>query len=643
MNSCPQFEEDILLAADGSLPERDLAALEQHAGTCTSCAQALRAARLVETHLAQIELAPLSSSEIDAHIGAIGARIRAANAQPHAPISKRLSGSISARRIAIAAAVLALIGAAIAFIVSRGDAPPAPTIVDVRDESTEHISPPAVVDAQASDPEPEVDTSEPSPTLEQYPADPRRYAEFAAATELAAEAQRDAERLALARRSVATALADAAFTPIPDPVAFAADVDARVGELVRGDWPLVRIVEGYARDTDPDLARRALRYLAARGDVLSLAAVRAATRKPELASEAWRALAHVQPERVDLLDRDPAARVAVELTLQSLVERGGREAAEALEDALRRSDPSRSDPSRSDPVSLADDGARENELLDTLVGLGIPAIPSLLRLAEQGRPSRPLALDALARTPGAAAHLAALVRDTRPPIGDETLLSAFARIPPEGPRADGVFAWIAARAGESRTRSQALTTLASCGSPAALGVLVDLSARDSAVDVDDAIVTLVELRPESATELAASNDARGRKRDQQTLLGMLSTIGRSSAVPGLIALSESPLCDLGDRRLALLACGVEGSDEDAQELERVFDRTSERELRAAVLVALHTVRGSECVARVLADVPDQTREAILAILDSTDLAQRGVHAQARVAREITRQMARIRP
>lgn len=643
MNACPRFEEDILLAVDGSLPERDLAALEQHARTCTSCAQALRAARLVETHLAQIELAPLSSSEIDAHIGVIGARIRAANAQPKAPVSKRFSDALSAPRIAIAAAVLACLGAAIAFLVSRGDAPPAPTIVDVRDASGEEASPPALVGVRTSDPEPELDTSDPSLNLEQNSADPRRYAEFAAATELAAEAQRDAERLALARRSVATALADAAFTAIPDPVAFAADVDARVGELVRGDWPLVRIVEGYARDTDLDLARRALRYLAARGDVLSLAAVRAATRKPELASEAWRALAHVQPERVDLLDRDPAARVAVDLALGSLIERGGREAAEALEDALRRTDPSRTDPSRSDPVSLAEDGARENELLDALVGLGIPAIPSLLRLAEQGRPSRALALDALARTPGAFAHLASIVREARPPIGDETLLSAFARIPPEGPRADGVFAWIAARAGESRTRSRALTTLARCGSPAALGVLVDLSARDSAVDVDDAIVTLVELRPESATELAASNDARGRKRDQQALLGMLSTIGRSSAVPGLIALSESPLCDMGDRRLALLACGVAGDADAAERLALVFARTRERELRASVLVALQNIGGAAAVDRLVADLPVRTSDAIRKILADPELHQRGVHAQARVARELSRHMAAIRP
>ncbi len=651
MNVCPRYEDDILLAVDGSLPDRDLVALEAHAVNCAGCARALAGARAIEAQLARLDIPPLTIEEIEAHVGLVREKVAAGRERVLTPRPR--TRRLTTARLAAAAAVLALLAAALGYGLFRGEMLPHPQIVDLAPGVTvpgvtaptdpaPHGPGPHDIAPQPDDVLPQRGDMD-SPRIDGEPAvvevrEPEvRVADADARTTrerpTADEAQRDAERLALARRSVATALTEAVLNEGVEPQAFATDVDMRVGELVRGDWPIVRIAESFVREDDVELARRSLRYLAARGDNLSVGSVRTATRRPELASAAWRALARVQPDRVDLLVSEPAARAAADQALSAIVERGGTRGAEAIEDALRRID----------PESQLIDAERTRTLLDALAEIGPDAIPGLLRLAEQERPSRAQAVEALAKTRGAAQQLMSIVREPRPSVGAETLLAAFARIPPTGVRADEAFAWIAARAGEPRTHLQALRTLARCGSPAALAVLVQIGARDPDPALDTALAALLTLRPECAVELARGNDASGRKRDQQLLLETLSTVELPCAIPGLVALSDSTLLDLGDRRLALLACGVEGNQDDAERLVDTFAHTRERELRAAILVALQALGGADAVDRLLGDLNERSARSIREILADPELDHGGVHAQARVARELSRHMAAIRP
>lgn len=488
MRGCPDVRAALFESFERELRVEERLTIAAHLRGCAACEQAARAARVVQTAL-ELERARPGARPLDVerNVASIRSRI---DARPAPRPSRRIVW------FAAAAGLVGVLIGARGLLSSRGEAPPvagtpspAPHVPERR-ESTP-LAPPLVARGESERPDVASRTLSPLEPI-------------------------DASRLAEAREQVRTAvLAAVPLFEQGDVTGFVESVDRDTAELLRGGWPVVRLVERLLED--PTASQAAMRWLGRRGDGLALRGL-----EIELSN----------PKRRDV-------------------------AAAALVDALAERDPS--------------------------------ALSAVLARAVRARP--------------------------------RALEASFAFELVQRERLAAAIPWIEEWAREKALRNDvagvesAMDVTASFDDAAALRALLRLRANDR-IPEDKVRARLEAVLTRSVTpalELIHERRTAGRAAELEALNDALLEMPRPSFVPVWIELADVRELSRADRRFVILLAGEHGRAEDVEALARLLARLerNERDLKAAVLIAIHTLGGAEALERVLAANPKDARNRIL--------------------------------
>ncbi|HEV8111142.1 MAG TPA: zf-HC2 domain-containing protein [Planctomycetota bacterium] len=589
MKTCRTFRARIHGALDGSLPIEAVFALEEHVRGCAACRTVYQRERDLDAALARLPGPPVERVDVERALAGIRATIdREAVAQPRRRFWLPLS-------IAAAAAAVLLF-----FLLRR-----APVDERAPPIAASTTRPPA-----------------PSPT-------PPPVAEIAEPPEAAI----DPARLARARDEVRCLLASAAEALPPWGEAraaseFAAAVDEGARDLERSRWPVLRLAEGAIADADPAVARAALRYVGARADRLSVRTLEAAFARPESRIDAALALCDAGDVALDALAsplRDPATRGFV---LARLADRGGDGAARVVETSIRVT-----------AMNAADRTACIREGLDALARIGGPAVPAILRLGSEGTLSSDETIDALAATEGAAEVVAGFVTARPKGVQDGLVLRALAALQPAR-----ALPLLERRALEVRERRrEVIECIAWYGSEGGLAALLRLAAsgRIAEDDLEDAILATLD-RDRNAGRAVVEDWARaGRRVELSVFQRFLLGHPVPAAAPALVAFGGTEFLPTADRRWSLLLAGELGIPVDAELLADLFQRLkpSEKDLKAACLLSIRALAGSERVELLVETLPPRNARRVVAVLADADARSRPITTLTRLARELENALA----
>jgi hypothetical protein len=142
--------------------------------------------------------------------------------------------------------------------------------------------------------------------------------------------------------------------------------------------------------------------------------------------------------------------------------------------------------------------------------------------------------------------------------------------------------------------------------------------------VEPALAAHLERSPRWALELAGDEASPRRADELRALNEALLEAPCSAFVPTWIELAAAKELSRGDRRFAILLAGEHGSVECIEaltDLLRRFDR-KERDLKAAVLIAIHDIGGEGALEKVLAGTPKEARAKILELFRRADPARK---------------------
>jgi hypothetical protein len=578
----------VFAAIDGTLAIEDVFALEHHAASCTACGALLARARSLEESLARLSEPPIEQLDVKRSAQAIARAIERDDEERRARQRPRAAPWIG---VAAAAAILVAW-----FAWSRARS----TERDVSSTPAPEI---AAVSGMHADVEPAA--SQPASTD--------------APRSIDAEAV-DPARLSDARSRLRELVRTAAGEQREESAsALAARIDDLAATLSREGWPILRLCESLIDDADADIARAALRYLGERGDRLSIAAIKRARTRPGLEAAALDALVdagEAGSESVQSAIRDPALRAHV---LAHVVERGTADSARAIESALRSSSRGKG--------TIDDKLARD--LVDALAKLGEPGVRSLLHLATSRTITDAECLAALQRTGGASDALARLVETTPHEFAPALLLQAIARL-----ACIRALPFVEQMCQDSQHEIEALDALAALGGPDALRSLLKLRLSNTHVAAPLAIA--IARDGGAALELANEWIQGGNRRELKRLCDELLANASRASSGALLAIAESDLLTSSDRRWAVLVAGEVGAPADAGSVEDLLRKLEprDRELRAACLLAIHSLAGPEEVARALEWASPHSAERILALLEGREVRGRPASTLFKIAREL---------
>jgi hypothetical protein len=169
--------------------------------------------------------------------------------------------------------------------------------------------------------------------------------------------------------------------------------------------------------------------------------------------------------------------------------------------------------------------------------------------------------------------------------------------------------------GDEALAQASVAAIASFDDVAALRALLRLreTNRMPSHVVEPALLAFLERTPRTAFDLAREPAAPHGADELRALNDALLEAPRVAFVPAWTALAAAKELSRGDRRFVILLAGEHGSIEHVPalvELLRRFDRR-ERDLKAAVLIALHRIGGDATLEEVLAGTPKEPRARIL--------------------------------
>lgn len=606
MISCREARSRILPAIDGSLRIERVFELEEHVRGCSDCRARHEEARAIDAALTRFPEPPVDRIDLDRAVAGIRAAIDGESAPAHRAAPRRRV----ARWVPIALGGVAALAAAVlvAFLLrTRPDAVPgeirAPEVV---------VAPPP--------PEPEVAPKPaPEPPESSEPIDPARL-----------ERARDEVRCLLAN--------SAELLPAPGDPSPAAELarrfDEGARELVRSGWPISRLVEGHLSDPDPHVARAATRYLGVRGDRLALRALESSLARPAGCVDAALALCDAGDSGLEGLASALREPPATSLVVARLVDRPGESSARLLEGHLR--DAARSRDARGGSARLL-------EAIDALARLGTVSVPVLLRMGSDATLTSAEVVDALARTEGSADAVADLVLVRPRGIDDGLALAAIAALQP--PRALPLLERRCLEQRESRT--QALDAVALYGGRRGLEVLVRLAAsgRIPRGEIEASILEVVSGDRDAGRAVVEDATRAGRRGEVAVLQQILTDAPGRDGAPALVALGGSSLLPSSDRRWCVLLAGETGLEQDAVAVAELFRtvRSSEKEVRAACLIAIRSLAGIEGLERFLETLPPRVAERVLALLAARDARARPASTVSRLARELETALAPLAP
>jgi len=610
MIQCREARSRILPAIDGSLRIERVFELEEHLRACAECRASHAEALALDAALARLPEPPADRIDLDRAV----AGVRAAIDRDGAPIRPLAPRPRASRWIPVAIGGLAALAAAIlAVFFLRSTTRPVQSEIPVPEVAVE---PPRPAPPRTAPPSPAPPVEAP-PTSE--PLDPAR--------------------LERARDEVRCLLAEAAelLPPPGDPspaLELARSFDDGARDLLWSGWPVPRLVEGNLADPDPLVARSAARYLGVRGDRLALRALESGLARPASCVDAALALCDAGDAGLEGLAVALREPLAASIVVARLAERPGESSARLLETAVR-------DAAR---VREARGGsARLLEAIDALARLGPAGVSTLLRLGSDGTLARAEVVDALARTEGSADAVADLVLARPRGIEDALALAAVAALQP--PRA---LPLLERRCLEVRElRPQALDAIALYGGRRGLETLVRLAAsgRIPAAEVEAPILATLEGDRDSGRAVVLEATRASRRGEVAALHRILADSPARAGVPALVALGGSSLLPTSDRRWCVLLAGEAGLPQDADAVADLFRdlRSSEKEVRAACLIAIRALGGPERLATFLESLPPRVAERILALLAARDARDRPASTVTRLARELESALAPLAP
>ncbi|MFN0008100.1 MAG: hypothetical protein ACKVXR_09355 [Planctomycetota bacterium] len=585
--TCREARSRILPAIDGSMRIERVFELEEHVRGCDDCRARYEEARELDAALARLPEPPADRIEIERAVAGIRGRIEREIAPVRSlPPRRRVSWWVPIGIGALAAAAL------LVFLLrtSPNEEARAPEVV------VEPIPPP---------PAPTV----PPPTAPEI---------------------LDLARLERARDEVRCLLASD-----PSPAhEFARRFDDGARELYRTGWPVLRLVEDNLADPDPLVARAAARYLGLRGDRLAMHALENSLANPTTCFEAALALCDAGDAGLDGLVaalREPRASA---LVVERLAERRDEGSARLLDGAAR------------DAARLRDargGSARLLAVIDALARIGPAGVPALLRMGSDGTLTRAEVVDALARTDGAADAVADLVVTRPRGIDGDLALTAIAALQP--PRA---LSLLERRCLEEREqRPQALATIARYGGQPGLEILVRLAAsgRIPRAEIESPILETLAGERYAGRAVVLDADREGRRGEIAAFQRILSDSPGRDGAPALVALGGSRLLPASDRRWCVLLAGETGVASDADLVFDLFERVrpSEKDVRAACLIAIRALAGVEGLQRFLESLPPRVAERVLALLAASEAKERPASTVSRLSRELEDALAPLAP
>ena len=579
MISCREARSRILPAIDGSLKIERVFELEEHLRGCDGCRARYEEARALDAALGRLPEPPVDRIDLDRAVAAVNAAIDRADI-PVPALPPR-------RRTAwwIPIGVGAIAAAVLLFFF-------------LRTRPSEEVRAPEIV----VEPPPPV-VPQPEAPLPSEPLDPARL-----------------ERARSEIRCLLASAADLLHGPADE---LAQRIDEGARDLHRTNWPVLRLVEANLADPDPLVARAAARYLGVRGDRLALRALEGVLGEPWIGVDAALALCDADADGLAAALREPRASA---LVVARLAERRDERSARLLEDFLR-------------------DARGRNPLLavDALARIGPAGVPALLRLGSDGTLSRDEVVDALARTEGAADAVAELVLARPRGLSDDLVLTAVAALQPPSalPRLER-------RCLELRElRPQALAAIARYGGTSGLEILVRLAAsgRIPRAEIESPILETLRGDRDAGREVVLEADRAGRRAEIAALQRILADSPGADGAPALVALGGSRLLPSTDRRWCVLLAGETGLPADVSLLVDLFERVrpSERDVRAACLIAIRSLGGPEGLERFLESLPPRVAERVLALLAAREAKERPVSTVSRLSRELEDALAPLAP
>lgn len=678
---CREARALLQRAADGELALEDRLALDAHVAECERCAPLARRLEELEHAFARFPEPPVDSLDLDAQVRAVRARI-AGDARTER--TRRFTLSLDARRALVAAAVLALVAAGLVLFL-RGAAAPTPPVVQEPPRSPS-VAPRDAVDApkdaranvaapelahDGSSVQPELAHGEDAaqPELAQEPprvgdeaavggaplpsnapsAEPEPSTPVAAAPNDAAPSSSVVEtaptpeelaRIEATRARLAAVLVDAFAHAAPDRAALKRAFALATAELAREPWPLARLAEGLALGGDEPTARAALRYVGLFGDAGSARTLARAAERPAFTADAALALADLDEPALEPLSelvRDPGQR---ERVLDRLAARRDDAGTRTLEALTRRSVRG-----ESALPSVHDEDARRlrARCVFALARSGPAALTSLLRLGTDGVVSTSDALAAARTVEDAPATLAALLHAGARGLDPRLTIAAVRDLRPAG----GV-EWLDERAKGSRElREDALDALGAFDDvDAALALLRwHASGRLSDARTSALFDGVLLRRPETGAELARALTTRRDRAALHELDELLVQHPDTADVPALIELAGTDLLVRGDRRTALQLVAELGDADARPRLEALWTRLeeTERELRAACLIALHRFGGRDAVLALFPNAPQRALDRLIAVCDDAEERARPTTTMFRVLQELDALGSRTTP
>ena len=585
--NCRHARRDLRRRIDESLDIQRELELEAHLSECSRCRGFDRRAQTLEETLARLPEPPLAGLDVEHAVAVVRSR-RQADRGEQARKSKRTQWI----RWAVPLAAGLVLWAGLDILSGGPDSTTEPGADAVA--SAALMAPPGeeLVSAQE-----ELTSTSDGPALD--PGQPI-----------------DHDRLAQVRAEVRAHLAQLGGSLPPDPTsqdlaALAEGFDLATVGLARGDWPVLRIVEGVLAEPEPLLARTAARYLGLRGSLSSVRHLRQALKRDDLARDAALALGDMGAAGLDGLAQAVDVPLARAVAIEGLVRVGSVPAAGYLSLAYERD---------ADPV-----------LLTALGAMGAEALPEVLALHVRGLLDEDLYLKTLGGIEGAGAwcveQLEARGFDGEPAV----VLGASALEPEHTAR------WIEAHLHNRDYRELTRRFLPTLPGVAGVRSLIRLhsDSRLSSQDLAQATSAAQRLDGERFAVVALERGP-GTLKSREVLLELLLAAPEDAGLLALSVCAGDTELPQTERTTAALRLGESDLPDALPVLARVFSQCSsaERNLAAACLLGIDRLGGLQAVEPLLQGGPRRTYQNILALLQSSSGDEHSAPSIYKLAREL---------
>jgi Putative zinc-finger len=616
MIRCSQARRRILASRDARLSLAERLELDEHLQGCEACRALDLADASLDEALAALPEPPIERIDLDAAVRAVRARIDGAELERSAQHARRARLRRWVGWSVAAAAVAALAGW---LILGRGGSSTAS-----RNELVESVPPPATspvvpgsdVELDGAPEQPssvaQADIESDPPRATRPDANPSEIAQLSESPAVDAEPEEppiDVERHDRARAAVreAFALAVAARAGSAEEsdvlAARLQTVEAPLKDIAADGWNVSVLAERVLADADAEVAGLAARWLAQKGDRLSINKIGAVLTRPNAPAALRRqaTLALLDDGEPGIAALGPALADAElrALTLERLIARGSPASVEVMAKAL---------------AETRQDGAAAADLAHALARLGEPGVDALLESVRHGGLVAESALSELRRTRGAPERLAVLLGERASARVIDARIEAAARL-----GLAEVLPLLRERALDRGHRNEALAQLSAFPSRGALAIVLELwsSSRFGEDELGATARSILERDPLEGLALVGELEQPMQEPTLHDLVDLLLATDSRSAAPSLARLVGSPWLPSDERQWAAVALAELGSAEEAQRLAETLRelQPEDQRLAAACALAIHALGGASALRETFGPADAPVAERLIALLE----------------------------